>query len=603
MSSKKLKIHTENILPIIKGRLYSDKDIFIRELVSNSCDALLKFHRISKGQSSLDEEKEEKLQIDILIDRSSKTLQFIDNGVGMTQEEVEKCIAQIAFSGAEEFAHQYQDSSEAEQIIGHFGLGFYSAYMVAHNVTIDTLSFIPESEPAFWCCSGSSEYTLKKGSRSSRGTTITLFLDKENEEFLDENRVREILLKHCRFLSYPIFLNSSHINDKEPLWLKPPTTCTEKEYIDFYRTLYPAEPDPIFWVHLNIEMPFHLKGILYFPKMERRFDWSKSHLQLFVNRVFVSDNCKDLIPDFLICLKGVIDSSDIPINVSRSSLQMDRTIRTLSSHITKKVADRLGSLYQLEREKFLKSWPEIENIIKLGILQDDKFYARAKEFLIWKTSLKTSTTLEEYVELHPDKNVFYTTDAEDPLLELYKTKPVLFSSSPLDLHLFSFLEAKISLQFQRIDAAIDPTIIDPSREKHLLDAEGRTEEGKMASFFRRIFSRESIEVEAKSLQSDTLPTLIVLNESTRRFRDAMILNDPSNMKTLEPKKTFVINTNHPLITTLYQLGTTTKPDLVREIVDYLYDISSLAQKESSIPPSSIMSRSTQLIEKLLKVSL
>jgi molecular chaperone HtpG len=592
MAHGTLKIQTENILPIIKGRLYSDKDIFVRELISNACDALRKI-QILRDQGLADV-KDEELKIELFVNKEAHTLQFIDTGIGMTAEEVEKYIAQIAFSGAEEFIQKHQGNGEKEQIIGHFGLGFFSAYMVAEKVTIDTLSYQASSEAAFWSCDGSSDYTLEKGSRTSRGTTITLHVGSDSDEFLEESRLREILQKYCLFLPYPIYLNNTRINEKDPLWLKNPSDCTEQDYLDFYHTLYPMEPDPIFWIHLNVDIPFHLQGILYFPKLGRRFDWNQSNIQLFVNRVFVSESCKDLIPDFLMCLRGAIDSPDIPLNVSRSSLQMDRTVRQLASHISKKVADKLASLYQLEKEKFLKAWPEIEMIVKLGMLQDEKFYAKAKEFLVWKTSLDTWTTLEE-----KSGTVFYTSDAHAPMLGLYKDKEVILSTSPLDSHLFSSLEPKLSLKFQRIDGALDDSLLDASREKNLLDAEGKTESGKIADFFRKVLGHHKMEIEAKSLASDHLASFIIFDEKTRRLRDAMALSG-HNMPSFEAKKTFVINTNNPLIESLYKLHTS-QPELAHDVAHHLYDLSLLAQKE--IEPtamSSFIQRSTQVLEKLLR---
>jgi len=592
MTHGTLKIHTENILPIIKGRLYSDKDIFVRELISNACDALRKL-QILRDQSLVDI-KDEELKIELLINKEARTLQFIDTGIGMTAEEVEKYIAQIAFSGAEEFVNKYQNQDEKEQIIGHFGLGFYSAYMVAEKVTIDTLSYQPSSEAAFWSCAGSSDYTLDKGSRTARGTTITLHIEKDSDEFLEESRLREILQKYCLFLPYPIYLNNTRINEKDPLWLKSASDCNEQEYLDFYHTLYPMEPDPIFWIHLNVDIPFHLQGILYFPKLTKRFDWNQSNIQLFVSRVFVSESCKDLIPDFLMCLRGAIDSPDIPLNVSRSSLQMDRTVRQLASHISKKVADKLASLYQLEKEKFLKAWPEIEMIVKLGMLQDEKFYVKAQEFLVWKTAKDTWTTLEERTG-----TVFYATDAHSPMLGLYKDKEVILSTSPLDTHLFSSLEPKLSLKFQRIDGALDDSLLDASREKNSLDAEGKTESGKIAEFFRKALGDHKMEIEAKSLASDHLAAFIIFDEKTRRLRDAMALSGHS-MPAFEAKKTFVINTNNPLIESLYKMEAA-QPELAQEVAHHLYDLSLLAQKE--IEPAamnSFIQRSTQVLEKLLK---
>ena len=590
MTQGTLKIHTENILPIIKRWLYSDKDIFVRELVSNACDALRKL-QILRDQNLADF-KDEELKIELFVDKDARTLQFVDTGLGMTAEEVEKYIAQIAFSGAEEFLNKYQGSGEKEQIIGHFGLGFYSAYMVAEKVTIDTLSYQAASEPAFWSCAGSSDYTLEKGARASRGTTITLHVGADSDEFLEVARLREILERYCQFLPYPIFLNGDRINEQDPLWLKNPSDCTEKDYLDFYHTLYPMEPDPIFWIHLNVDVPFHLQGILYFPKITQRFDWSKTNIQLFVNRVFVSESCKDLIPDFLMCLRGAIDSPDIPLNVSRSSLQMDKTVRQLSSHISKKVADKLASLYQTEKEKFYIAWPEIEMIVKLGMLQDEKFYTRAKEFLIWKTTAETWTTLDEKTG-----TVFYTSDAHASILELYKDKEVLLSTSPIDTHLFSSLERKLSLKFQRVDGALDESLLDASREKNILDNEGRTESSRIADFFRKVLPE--MEVEAKSLASTTLPAFLIVDENTRRMRDAMALSG-HNMPAFQAKKTFVVNTNNPLIESLYQLQES-QPELAKDVAHHLYELSMLAQKE--IEPAKMtafINRSTQVLEKLLK---
>jgi molecular chaperone HtpG len=434
MAQGTIKIHSDNILPIIKKWLYSEKDIFVRELVSNACDAISKFRTISPECS-------ETWRIDVVIDKEKRTLTFSDNGIGMTSDEVEKYIAQIAFSGAEEFVQKYQTNKEEDQIIGHFGLGFYSAYMVAEKVEIETRSYEKEAQPAYWSCDGSATYTLESGSRNQRGTQITLTLSKDEDEYLDATRMRTILNHYCSFLPYPIYLNDSCINEKPPLWIKPASECTDKEYLDFYRHLFPYQEDPLFWVHLNVDYPFHLKGILYFPKISQESDLKKESIKLFCNRVFVSDQCKDLLPDFLMILRGAIDSPDIPLNVSRSYLQMDRTVRQLGTHIAKKIADRLSSLYQSERERFLSYWEDIEMIIKFGALQDDKFYERAKEFLIYKNSNHEWTTLEEYKERHPEQPIYYTNE-EGPFLNLYREKNIdvlLMRSTLIDQALIQML--------------------------------------------------------------------------------------------------------------------------------------------------------------------
>ncbi|MBI3237206.1 MAG: molecular chaperone HtpG [Chlamydiales bacterium] len=601
-----LKIHTENILPIIKKWLYSDKDIFVRELVSNACDAMQKC-KVLREHGQIDS-PDEAFRIDITLDKEKRTLTFSDTGIGMTQEEVEKYIAQIAFSGAEEFLSKYQTQNEKDQIIGHFGLGFYSAYMVAKTVTIDTLSYQEGAVPVLWSCEGSSEYRIDPGARAERGTTITLHIDQDSDEFLEENRIRAILQEYCAFLPFPIYLNNSHLNSKQPLWIKSSSECTEKEYLDFYKSLYPFDPEPIFWIHINVDYPFHLKGILYFPKITRKFDWNQSHIKLFCNRVFVSDNCKDLIPDYLMVLKGAIDSPDIPLNVSRSYLQMDQTVRKLSSHISKKVTDRLLALYTNEKEKFISAWPDIEMIIKLGILQDEKFYEKSKEFLIWKNLDNQWTTIEEYLDRNQESRkgkVFYTADdkSHQQCLELYKNKgiEVLHTSSLVDTPLINHLENKLDdVRFLRIDGAIDESILDPSREKTLLDTDGKTEAVQIADFIRSKLSDKTLEVEAKSLSADHIPAFIVIDEEMRRMRETLALSQQTLPPSLGSKRTFVVNTNNPLIRAIFAMRQNT-PELAADVVSHLYDLSLLAQKE--LDPSAIsqfVSRSNQVLERLLK---
>ncbi len=604
MTTGTLKIHTENILPIIKKWLYSDKDIFVRELISNACDAIQKC-RVLRDHGELDTPDEE-FRIDIQTDKNARTLTFTDNGIGMTAEEVEKYIAQVAFSGAEEFIGKYSTQNEKDQIIGHFGLGFYSSYMVAENVTIDTLSYRSGSEPAFWTCDGSTSYTLDKGQQISRGTKITLSIDKDNEEFLEESRLRSILQHYCAFLPFPIFLNGSQINKKQPLWLKNASDCTDADYLEFYRSLYPPEPDPIFWIHLNVDYPFHLKAILYFPKITRRFDWNQNTIKLFCNRVFVSDHCKDLIPDYLMILRGAIDSPDIPLNVSRSTLQMDRTVRQLSQHISKKVSDRLSSLHTTEREQFIKAWPDIEMIIKLGMLQDDKFYERSKDFLIWKNINGEWTTIAEYLERHKEEykgKVFYGTEdqLQSHVLDLYKKKniEILTASSLVDTPLINLFEDKMDgVTFQRVDGAIDESIVDSSREKTMLDAEGRPESFKIADFIRSKLGSDNLTVEAKSLATDSVPALLVVDEEMRRMRETMALAQQTLPPSFAAKRTFVVNTNNKLVQAIYQLKDK-DPALAKEMVHYLYELSLLSQRE--LEPSALsqfVTRSNQILEKM-----
>ena len=602
MKRGNLKIDTENILPIIKQWLYSDKEIFLRELISNGCDAIHKC-KVLKDHEKLSIE-DSSFRIDLTIDKEKKTLTFSDTGLGMSAEEIEKYIAQLAFSGAKEFLSKYKTEKEQDQIIGHFGLGFYSAYMVADKVSIDSLSYFPETEPALWSCNGSSSYELEKGTRTSRGTTITLHVSSEAEEFLEETRINTLLQKYCSFLPVPIYLNDKQINAKDPLWLKNSTDCTDKEYIDFYHQLYPLEPDPIFWIHLNVDYPFNLKGILYFPKITGRFDWNQNTIKLFCNRVYVSDNCKDVLPDYLMVLRGAIDSPDIPLNVSRSTLQVDRTVRQLSQHISKKVSDRLLSLYNTNREQFIQTWPDIEWIIKLGILQDDKWYERLKSLLIWQQTNKEWTTVEEYIERnrssHEDK-IFYVSQeySHSHILDLYQEKgmEVLYAPSPIDNHLMSFLESKLDkISFQRIDGALDETILDKTREHTLLDTDGRTQAAKMADFIRSKLQIEHLEVEAKSLANDTVPALLIIDEHMRRMRETMALTKQSF--NLPSKNTFVVNTNKKLVQKAYQLEIK-EPELAKELIHHIYELSLLSQKELAPEAlSSFILRSNRVLEKM-----
>ncbi len=354
-----LKVHSENILPIIKKWLYSEKEIFLRELVSNASDALFK-------RSTLDQGKEPG-RIDISIDRENKTITIADTGLGMDLEEVEKYIAQVAFSGAKEFAEQYAKEETDSQIIGHFGLGFFSAFMVASRVEIDTLSYKEGASPVFWSSEGSSTYEIAEGKRSAVGTSVTLFLEEASCEYLEEKTLADLLKKHCSYLSYPIYLEDKLLSHTTPLFLRPAGECSEKDYLAFYSELYPQDPDPLFWIHVQIDFPFHVRGVFYFPKMHKGFDFQSNQLHLYCNRVFVADSCKDLLPDYLMVLKGAMDSPDIPLNVSRSYLQMDKTVRSLGQHIAKKITQKLRTMHSEEKEKFLKIWPEIEMVIKLGI--------------------------------------------------------------------------------------------------------------------------------------------------------------------------------------------------------------------------------------------
>lgn len=603
MSKGTLEIHSENILPIIKKWLYSDRDIFVRELVSNACDAIQKFKILSDQGQAVSESDE--FRVDVTINKEAKTIVFSDNGIGMDADEVRKYIAQIAFSGAEDFVQKYQEKNEKDQFIGHFGLGFYSAYMVSDKVELDTLSYKESSKPAFWSCDGSTEYVLEEGKREKRGTDITLFINKESEEFLEENRLKTVLKHYCSFLPFPVYLGSERINAKEPLWIKPPSECSEKDYLDFYNYLYPFEEPPLFWMHLNVDYPFHLKGILYFPSLRKDFDFAKHTVKLYCNRVFVADNCKDVIPEYLMVLRGIIDSPDIPLNVSRSYLQVDGTVRQLSSHISKKVSDSLSSLFKSDRARFEGSWKDIAPIIKLGAIQDDKFYGRVKDFLIWKTQEGSWLTLQEYQEKNqakmPDKVLYAFEEKQNGhLMDLYHQKgiDILVADFRLDPYLFNTLETKNQgLHFKRIDAEVDH-LIDPEKEKTVLDAEGKTEAGRLADFYRQHLIGENIEVEARSLASSDLPALVVIEENERRMRDYMQSIDPQGKMGLQSKKKLVLNTNNLLVSALPKMEIK-DAGLAKELAEEVIDLSLLSQKEMSPETLQVfIKRTTKVLEKL-----
>ena len=402
-------------------------------------------------------------------------------------------------------------------------------------------------------------------------------------------------------MPFPISLNGTPLGNKAPLWVKTAADCAEKEYVEFYRQLFPLDPEPLFWVHLNVDYPFNLKGILFFPKIHRRFDSQESTIKLFCNRVFVSDNCKDILPDYMMILRGAIDSPDIPLNVSRSYLQVDQNVRQLSSHIAKKIADRLSVYYKTEKDKYIDSWSEIEMFLKLGILQDEKFYERVKDLLIWKNSEGNWTTVAEYLERSSEKKVYYSSsDRDSPLLQMYKEKKIeiLFTSSPVDTALISFLEEKLSCKFQRIDGSLDESLVDASRAKTLLDSDGKTEAARIADFIRSALDKQELEIEAKSLISDHLPALLVLDENQRRLRDYMALTQGKSASPYQPKKTFIVNTNSKLIQTMAKLQDK-QPDVAKEMAKGIYDLSLLSQRE--VDPGDIdrvISQQTQILEKL-----
>ena len=601
MENKKgnISIHTENIFPIIKKWLYSDKDIFVRELISNGCDAINKYKKlVSLGE--IENKQDQDYKINVTIDKDNSTLIFEDNGIGMTEEEVEKYINQVAFSGAEDFVNKYKDKmSEENDIIGHFGLGFYSAFMVASKVQIDTLSYKEGAQAVKWVSEGQTEYELSASEdRNSRGTTITLFLGDDSKEFLEEYTVRSIIDKYCSFLPVNIYLdvkdsskekdeNSENeikpLNDTYPLWLKSPKDCTDDEYKEFYRKVFNTFDEPLFWIHLNVDYPFNLKGILYFPKLKNEFELIEGKVKLYNNQVFVADNIKEVIPEFLLLLKGVIDCPDLPLNVSRSFLQNDKDVSKISKHIIKKVADKLKSLYKNERDNFEKFWDDIQVFIKFGCLKDEGFYDKIKDILLFKDINANYITLNDYLEKCKEKHenkVFYVSDEEQQsqyikLFKDYDLDAVILDSS-IDNHFISFIEFKNQgVTFNRIDADLSDVLKDKNEEEN---KENKTE---IENLFKEYVKDKVKGYSVESLKSEDTTAIILVSEQSRRMAEMKSQFAGMDLgMSFEEEKTLVINDNSPIVKKLVSLkDDESKKDQIELICNQIVDVALLANKE------------------------
>lgn len=601
MENKKgnISIHTENIFPIIKKWLYSDKDIFVRELISNGCDAINKYKKlVSLGE--VENKQEQDYKINVTIDKDNSTLIFEDNGIGMTEEEVEKYINQVAFSGAEDFVNKYKDKmSEENDIIGHFGLGFYSAFMVASKVQIDTLSYKEDAQAVKWISEGQTEYELSASEdRKPRGTTITLFLADDSKEFLEEYTVRSIIDKYCSFLPVNIYLdvkdsskekdeNSENeikpLNDTYPLWLKSPKDCTDDEYKEFYRKVFNTFDEPLFWIHLNVDYPFNLKGILYFPKLKNEFELIEGKVKLYNNQVFVADNIKEVIPEFLLLLKGVIDCPDLPLNVSRSFLQNDKDVSKISKHIIKKVADKLKSLYKNERDNFEKFWDDIQVFIKFGCLKDEGFYDKIKDILLFKDINSNYITLNDYLEKCKEKHenkVFYVSDEEQQsqyikLFKDYDLDAVILDSS-IDNHFISFIEFKNQgVTFNRIDADLSDVLKDKNED------ENKENKIEIENLFKEYVKDKVKDYSVESLKSEDTTAIILVSEQSRRMAEMKSQFAGMDLgMSFEEEKTLVINDNSPIIKKLVSLkDDESKKDQIELICNQIVDVALLANKE------------------------
>ena len=593
-----ISIHTENIFPIIKKWLYSDKDIFIRELISNGCDAVNKYKKlISLGEAKGN--TDENYKIKVSIDKENSALIFEDNGIGMTAEEVEKYINQVAFSGAEDFFNTYKDKmNEENDIIGHFGLGFYSSFMVSKKVQIDTLSYKENATPVRWVSEDGLEFELTQSdNRETRGTTITLFLADDSKEFLEEYTVRNIIDKYCSFLPVDIYLetikteetkedevvDTTPINDTNPLWLKAPKDCTDEEYKEFYRKVFKTFDEPLFWIHLNVDYPFNLKGILYFPKLKNEFELIEGKVKLYNNQVFVADNIKEVIPEFLLLLKGVIDCPDLPLNVSRSFLQNDRDVSKISKHIVKKVADKLKSLYKNERENYEKFWDDIQVFIKFGCLKDESFYDKVKDSILFKTINSQYITLNDYLENCKEKHenkVFYVSNEEQQsqyikLFKDYGLDAVILDST-IDNHFISMIEFKNQgVHFNRIDADLSDILKENDNEDN---KEIRTD---IENLFKDVIGDRINNYSVESLKSEDTPAIILISEQSRRM--AEMRSQFAGMDfgmSFEEEKTLVINNNSSIVKKLVSLkDDESKKEQVSLICNQIVDIALLSNKE------------------------
>ena len=682
-----LSINSENIFPIIKKWLYSDHDIFFRELISNGCDAITKLKKLDMmGEYALPQEYKGKVQV--LVNPEEKTLKFIDNGIGMTADEVEEYINQIAFSGATDFIEKYKDKTNEDQIIGHFGLGFYSAFMVADEVHIDTLSWQEGAQPVHWECDGGTEFDMKQGEREEVGTTITLFLNEDVLEFCNEYKAREVIKKYCSFMPIEIYLSKENtketqtidaeekldtdtvveeikpekeedklrykiirrpelLNETMPLWAKHPNECTKEEYLEFYRKVFQDYKEPLFWIHLNMDYPFNLKGILYFPKINMEYESIEGVIKLYNNQVFIADNIKEVIPEFLMLLKGVIDCPDLPLNVSRSALQNDGFVKKISDYITKKVADKLSGMCKTEKEEYDKYWDDISPFIKFGCLKDDKFCEKMTDYILFKNLDGTYLTLPECLEVNKtdledeeegqeqesqtaevvdadgnvvstgadeeageeeeekkEKVIYYVTDEKQQgqyisMFKAAKMDAVILTHN-IDQPFISQLEAKNEgIKFQRIDADLTDTFKAKTSKK----AEKELEEAADAigKVMKKVLKKDKITIKVEKLKNKKISSMITLSEESRRMQDMMKMYSMPGMDMGgfgKEGETLVLNANHPLVQYIMEH---TEGDNVNMICEQLYDLALL--QHAPLEPeamSKFVARSNDIMMLLTK---
>ena len=665
MKKGSLSINSENIFPVIKKWLYSDHDIFVRELISNGCDAVTKLKKLSlMGEY---EEDGKPFRIDVIVSPTDKTIQFIDNGIGMTEEEVDKYINEIAFSGASAFLEQYKDKATEEQIIGHFGLGFYSAFMVADKVTIETRSYKEDEDAVFWECENGTDYKMKKSMKSDRGTVITLYLNEDSTEFANEYRIKEVIEKYCSFMPVEIYFTNADtpvedaktatvdvdakevdteenndaeksdaaeagdgaektanaadkkeeekkepegpkpLNTTTPLWAKHPNDCTDEEYKEFYRKVFHDYKEPLFWIHLNMDYPFNLKGILYFPKINTQYDKLEGTIKLYNNQVFVADNIKEVIPEFLMLLKGCIDCPDLPLNVSRSALQNDGFVKKISDYITKKVADKLTGMYKVHKEDYEKYWDDINPFIKFGCLKDEKFLEKMKDAVIFKNLKGEYTTLKDYLEAGKEKyenKVFYVTDpvAQSQYINMFKNEGMdaLYMDQTIDSPFITLLEQKNeNVHFYRIDADLTDNFVG----EELSEETAKEYTDSLTETFKKALGVENITIKVESLKNPDISSLITLSEESRRMQEMMKMYGMAGMNFDADMfggkgETLVLNSNNELVKYVLDNKDGEHTD---DICCQLYDLAVLANRP--LAPEAMtrfVARSNRLLAVLTK---
>ena len=673
MGTKKgnLSIDSENIFPIIKKWVYSDHDIFIRELVSNGCDAITKYKKLDMmGECELPDDYKGKIQV--IVNPEEKTLKFIDNGIGMTAEEVEEYITQIAFSGATQFLEKYKDKTTEDEMIGHFGLGFYSAFMVADEVQIDTLSYKEGAAAVHWVSEGGTEYEMQEGNRTEVGTEITLYLNEDSLAFANEYRAREVLEKYCSFMPVEIFLSKANaepeyetideadvldtdevvehiteepkegeegepkqkvkivkrpvsLSDIHPLWTKNPSDCTKDDYIEFYRKVFMDYKEPLFWIHLNMDYPFNLKGILYFPKINTEYDSIEGKIKLYNNQVFIADNIKEVIPEFLMVLKGVIDCPDLPLNVSRSALQNDGFVTKVADYISKKVADKLNGMFKTDRENYEKYWDDISPFIKFGCLKDEKFGEKVKDSMLFKNLDHKYLTLEDCIKANggetaeetkaeettdseetketPKTNIFYVTNEQQQsqYINMFKEQgqDAVILAHNIDSAFITYLEQKHdNVKFQRIDADVHESlkaeVAEEEKETFQKNADSLTE------IFRKVLNNEKLDVKVEKLKDENIASMAVLSEESRRMEEMMKMYGMGGMDTgmFGGQASLILNADHPLVQYVVE---NKEDENVELICKQLYDLALLAHKPLSPQEmTAFVQRSNQIMMLLTK---